>query len=489
MRIADLKSQISDGIAKDPCQLAWQVDQIGSYHSGIAKPQDPCQLAWQVNKIEGYGGVSPIRRVLLRDDSRQSSSPLRQAQGGRKPSRIHFSSHQSYSPTWQARGGLADGTPPASRPLLRSGARPVPATLRRGMTLVELLVVIFIILLVAAIMLPRLQPIMDHGKIREAARAIQLYLSSARNQAIVSGRSCGVLIEPLPADNGCSMTLKQVETPAAYGGDFLGATAALIYTGTSQSANGGVIASCLINLSPNPHSPTPASIPINVGDLVQVGYQGFLLNVVSPPSNPSLTVYNPPVNLFYANIDIGHGETPFWLSQQVNVPGPALPYKIWRWPVKSGAGDMQLPSPTVIDLTWSGNDPVGSVGSPTWTIQTPPATAPALPTPVIIMFAADGRIDWVSNYGSPGGQPATTPIYLLVGMRNKVFDNHTDPNIANTNLNDFNSLWVSIDAATGLIVVADPAAVGTTTAVLPAPPTNSDSRAFARQAIVNLGGK
>ena len=349
---------------------------------------------------------------------------------------------------------------------------------RRGMTLIELLVVIFIIILVAAVTLPRLQPIMDHSRIREAARAVQLYLSSARNQAMSTGRSCGVLIEPLPADNGCSMTFKLVETPAPYGGDTIGATATIINTGT-QLQNSSTLSTCRISFSPAP------SISLNAGDIIQVGYQGYSL-LTSKSSSVG-------TGLVSASMDISHGETPFWLSQPINATGPALSYKIWRWPVATGAATMQLPSPTVIDLTWSGNDPI-SGSQPTWTVQTPAAASqnpPVQPTQVIIMFAADGRIDWVSNYGSPAGQQPTTSVYLLVGMRNKVFDNPSGN--PNTNLNDFNSLWVAIDAATGLIVVADPAALPRAQPVSTTQPITSNdvsnSRAFARQAIVNVGGK
>ena len=84
---------------------------------------------------------------------------------------------------------------------------------RRGMTLVELLVVLVIVLLLAAATIPRLKPEIDRSRVREAARSIQLYLSSARNQAMATGRLCGVMIERLAAENGCSMSLTQVETP------------------------------------------------------------------------------------------------------------------------------------------------------------------------------------------------------------------------------------------------------------------------------------
>ena len=149
-----------------------------------------------------------------------------------------------------------------------NGTRSVPDTLRRGMTLIELLVVVAIILFAAAVFVPRLKPMMDHSKVREAARVIQLYLSTARNQAMSTGRSCGVMIEPLPSDTGCSMTLTQVETPAPYGGDLLGSTATV-----TLPQNGSQLATITLSSS--------ASIPIHYGDLVQVGYQGFWMNVIT----------------------------------------------------------------------------------------------------------------------------------------------------------------------------------------------------------------
>lgn len=385
------------------------------------------------------------------------------------------------------------------------------------MTLVELLVVVFIILLVAAVMAPRLQPIMDHGRIREAARSIQLYLSSARNQAMATGRSCGVLIEPLPADNGCSMTLKQVETPLAYGGDMPNSTVMSV-SGTvanqysfpctlGSAASPPVYAILAIQFSNWP------SVPLYPGDQIQVGYQGFWYIVA--PSKGSILVpnLNPDIPLNTVNsagavgttpltipggqqiqcifvyVDVSHGEQPGLLAS-----GTSGAYKVLLWPTKSAAGDLQLPSPTVIDLTWSGHDPVSATDSPTWSLPT--TTAPPL-----IMFAPDGSVDrsYVrSSDGTYNGVMPMTPMYLLVGMRKNIVHNTTaNPNAVatnpNANINDFNNLWVSIDPATGLIVVADPAALPATQPPSTTNPiTNQDvwnSRAFARQALVNLGGK
>ena len=66
---------------------------------------------------------------------------------------------------------------------------------RRGMTLIELLVVLVIILLLAAATIPKIRPDIDRSRIRESARSLQLYLSTARNQALFTGRPCGVIIE------------------------------------------------------------------------------------------------------------------------------------------------------------------------------------------------------------------------------------------------------------------------------------------------------
>ena len=77
-----------------------------------------------------------------------------------------------------------------------------------------------------------------------------------------------------------------------------------------------------------------------------------------------------------------------------------------------------------------------------------------------------GRWTGFPTVRNPWGQQVTTPIYLLVGRRDKVYDNPNDPNISNTNLNDFTSLWVAVNSATGLIVVTDLAATGTTSSVL-----------------------
>ena len=75
-----------------------------------------------------------------------------------------------------------------------SWPRPNPA--RRGVTLIELLVVVSIMLIVTVIAVPAMKPALENRKIREAARAVNVYLGSARNHAIELGRPVGVLFIP-----------------------------------------------------------------------------------------------------------------------------------------------------------------------------------------------------------------------------------------------------------------------------------------------------
>ena len=68
---------------------------------------------------------------------------------------------------------------------------------RRGVTLIELLVVAVIILMMLALAARQMKLSLDSRRAREAARAINVYLSSARNQAIATRRPCGVALMPM----------------------------------------------------------------------------------------------------------------------------------------------------------------------------------------------------------------------------------------------------------------------------------------------------
>jgi len=348
-----------------------------------------------------------------------------------------------------------------------------------GMTLVELLVVLSIILMLAAVTLPRLKPEMDRSRIREAARSIQLYLSSARNQAMATGRSCGVMIERLSAEPGCSMSLTQVETPVRYGGDTTTSFATVAYSSSLSSA---VSAACTITLYSAPGTQAGASLILHAGDQVQIGYQGSPITLAVSGSNGAYPVGT---KQLLGVVDISHGEMPPWTAPPYTISGP---FNILRMPTKSAAASLQLPSPACIDLMWSGFDPPPPPAPSTWGAYDD--------NPVIIMFGPNGSVDKIyANTGNGNGYTwmrPTTPICLLVGRRDEVVDPvDTAGTNAKNNLNDFTNLWVGINASTGMIVVTDLAATG-----MGAPPTAAlysgsvlqQSRIFARQSDA-MGGK
>ncbi len=404
------------------------------------------------------------------------------------------------------------------------------------MSLVELLVVMVIILIVAAATIPRLRPEIDRNRIREAARSIQLYLSSARNQAMATGRSCGVQIERLPAENGCSMALTQVETPVNYGGDFTGSNgtvSAHVFNPAPQGSpqQQGLIA--IDTWDPNSiyavvdiaFSNWP-SVPMFPGDQIQINYQGpwytvggGSLGTYSSPAGAAqgqATAFYPmntlntvtgavqgvgPLQKIVAYVDCSFGQSCAAVTQATPTVGP---YAIRREPVKSAAATLQLPSPACIDLTWSGIDTVLSNDTPTWDIPpTPSPTSgsngnPMLLSPVIIMFSPNGSVDQVYRYvfktRSFSAVRATSSIYLLVGSRESVTP---VPDATNTASNVYNltSLWIGINGSTGLTVVTDnmpcsptPPAPPTPYAVGTVSSTCQQARTFARESSA-MGGK
>lgn len=95
---------------------------------------------------------------------------------------------------------------------------------RPGVTLVELLVVILVMLMITAVTIPAIRPALEGRKIREAARMVEVFLNGARNRAIASGHSVGVLIEPDPNEPSQCISLSYVEQPGPYSGDYQSST-------------------------------------------------------------------------------------------------------------------------------------------------------------------------------------------------------------------------------------------------------------------------
>src|SRR5689334_24253564 len=77
---------------------------------------------------------------------------------------------------------------------------PRASRLRRGMTLIELLVVIIIMTTVVAAAIPLLSPSNDDRRTREAARGLNTYITGAQSRAIALNRPVGVALKRLSHD-------------------------------------------------------------------------------------------------------------------------------------------------------------------------------------------------------------------------------------------------------------------------------------------------
>ncbi len=323
----------------------------------------------------------------------------------------------------QGRAGWADG--PSDSP--GTGRRPIP---RRGLTLIELLVVVSVMMVLVVVTVPRMRPAMEERRIREAARAINVYLSAARSRAIESGRPWGVAIVrdgnlPLAGSK-----LIQVEVPPPYAGDYEAST--IIVTPT-----GGPTCNVAFPMGENP----VVDGLVKTGDVLKLNFQGheWRIHIPDPENAPNVwalmsqTTPNPP--------DTG---------------GNGVRFQVFRQPLTSSVEPLRLPRNVVIDLWYSGTSTLWFADTATTVTRTPYPT---------IMFSSTGSVSQVAA-DTIGTVPATEPVFLLVGRRDRVNpdpmqgDDATRaiPAVAEdgrTNLADLTNLWVAINPQTGYIVCAE----------------------------------
>lgn len=350
------------------------------------------------------------------------------ARGLQNPFRVPFAPGRL-----RARGLHAPLQPAADGPIRPRAHRALGAGFRRGVTLVELLIVISVLVVLAAVAVPTMQPALESRRIRETARALNVYLSAARNRAMETGRPCGVMLQRFTGDPACCMLLEQAEEPPAYGGDTITARAQVRLQGISPRG----IATVGATLGPTDFN----TALVTVGDRVRFNRQGPLYTVVGmnagAAGGPRMTLA----------ADVGPGGLVPWTG---NFSRP-VPYEVFRAPKKAPASPMQVPAGAAIDLACSGMGVAGQWASP---------PDPNDTRPVVIMFSPSGEVERVycqhpePGTGNPIYGPARPvfPIFLLVGKREKVGEPQ-DSQLSNWR--DLTNLWVTINPRTGLVVTAE----------------------------------
>ncbi len=355
----------------------------------------------------------------------------------------------------------------------------------RGVTLVELLVVVTILMMLAAFAIPTMRGLTEGRKVREGARAIDVYLTQAKIRALELQRPVGVVFQrmnlgsvtsPDIQTDACTV-LRQVEVPPPYAGDTLDARIQLTWDDVKKVWNVGF-------------TPPPAGdgwdILVKEGDQLQLNFQGPKLEMEFPDvAKPREVTFKqvPTLSLSLIGQDVLKG---------------GLPFQVFRQPQPSSIPPLRLPRDVVIDLFDSGH------------LNTTPDTfgilpPGAVPDPVVL-FAPNGSVSAVyqcNTYNSVvvyEATPVMNPIFLMIGKWERTRDaaGNTMAEDGLYNWQDATNLWMAINPANGFVTTAevdthyiDPSdgllkdnvdATGRSV-----PPTIADSRRYAREAQISKG--
>ena len=394
-------------------------------------------------------------------------------------------------------------------PLFRPRRRP------SAFTLIELLVVISIMVILMGLAATMMRPDLEGRRTREAARSVNVYVSSARNRAMETGRPCGVVLHRLtnadgtPSPVAAALSMDQCEVPPPFAGNNIGS---VVRVQDWTIAGGGNPTILKVQIRSD-QTDFPDSL-IRVGDLVQLNGQGpiYSINYDSTRSKPA--DFTPDATTGYIKFSDGNDtDGDKWIddkcltlyldpvySQQTPWPksgaawsqSPPVPFSILRQaqPPKGTETPLQLPAGAAIDLDFSGID---NTVDPTAVLPTPPPKYPdslngtwfdatwfdttltGTPGDVTILFGPTGSVQNVSIANVPYSPfSPTRPIFLLIGKRERIPANNgfnvVQGNPATwPNWYDLKNVWVVINPQSGLIstgengsVASDPSAeIGT----------------------------
>jgi prepilin-type N-terminal cleavage/methylation domain-containing protein len=289
----------------------------------------------------------------------------------------------------------------------------------RGMTLVELLMVISIMTILLVVAIPMIRPAFQDRNLREAARQVNAFFAGAQARAAGLGRPVGVWIERIDA----------TEFGSRHASRLYMAEVAPSFTGAALDSRVRVSSSGItgtLQFDSNDLSVLGTIIARGERFTIKFDHKGY-----DYPGRRTAS------DTFEIEMPLGAP------------PGAAagLAYEITRGPTRSSVNPLLLPADSVIDLSLSGMTSRREMD--------PLAAAPWVASPVIIMFAPSGRVDYMYIANQPV-QPFA-PIHLLIGRKarvvNPVVTDVSNPQTAN--LADPTCLWITISNRTGSIITSD----------------------------------
>ncbi|MFK7769892.1 MAG: prepilin-type N-terminal cleavage/methylation domain-containing protein, partial [Mariniblastus sp.] len=232
----------------------------------------------------------------------------------------------------------------------------------RGLTLVELLVVVSILVIVTAFTIPRLRVINKDRNMREAARIVGSAFSKASNRAIVE-KSAGLLIERNPnyLDGSnvyfAGTRIFTLRALPPFGGDseFDPTLSGVASNGANviAPAPGFPNTMSVSVLTPLEHTSTNPMIQIN--DRIRLNYSSVTYLIVGVDPLPS--------GRLQLHLSLGlSGQAVMPSFPLTGATAPGLPYVVYRQPRKLQSSQTDLPDGYVIDLRYSGPMGLTSAG-------------------------------------------------------------------------------------------------------------------------------